>query len=40
MNPFRNPMKTIGQWGMANEPVYNMQATAYLYRDEPEAAHY
>ena len=26
------------QWGAANEPVYNMQATAYLYRDEPEAA--
>jgi hypothetical protein len=23
---------------MANEPVYNQQATAYLYRDEPEAA--
>jgi len=23
---------------MANEPVYNMQATAYLCRDEPEAA--
>lgn len=28
----------LNQWGMANEPVYNMQATAYLYRDEPEAA--
>ena len=27
----------LNQWGMANEPVYNMQATAYLYRDEPEA---
>jgi hypothetical protein len=26
------------QWGMANEPVYNQQATAYLLRDEPEAA--
>jgi hypothetical protein len=25
-------------WGMANEPVYNMQATAYLRRDEPKAA--
>ena len=24
-------------WGMANEPVYNQQATAYLYRDEPQA---
>ena len=28
----------LSQWGMANEPVYNMQGTAYLYRDEPEAA--
>ncbi len=28
----------LNQWGMANEPVYNMQATAYLVRDEPEAA--
>jgi hypothetical protein len=28
----------LNQWGMANEPVYNPQATAYLYRDEPEAA--
>ena len=28
----------LNQWGMANEPVYNQQATAYLYRDEPEAA--
>ncbi|MGC8989074.1 MAG: hypothetical protein ACP5MD_03035, partial [Verrucomicrobiia bacterium] len=27
----------LNQWGMANEPVYNQQATAYLYRDEPEA---
>jgi len=27
----------LNQWGMANEPIYNMQATAYLYRDEPEA---
>ena len=25
-------------WGMANEPVYNQQATAYLLRDEPRAA--
>ena len=25
-------------WGMANEPVYNPQATAYLLRDEPKAA--
>ena len=24
-------------WGMANEPVYNPQATAYLLRDEPKA---
>ncbi|HRZ57229.1 MAG TPA: hypothetical protein P5525_17425, partial [Candidatus Paceibacterota bacterium] len=28
----------LNQWGMANEPVYNQQATAYLRRDEPEAA--
>lgn len=28
----------FGGWGMANEPVYNPQATAYLLRDEPEAA--
>lgn len=28
----------LNQGGMANEPVYNMQATAYLYRDQPEAA--
>jgi hypothetical protein len=28
----------LNQWGMANEPVYNMQGTVYLYRDEPEAA--
>jgi hypothetical protein len=28
----------LHQWGMANEPVYNQQATAYLRRDEPEAA--
>jgi hypothetical protein len=28
----------LNQWGMANEPVYNQQATAYLLRDEPEAA--
>lgn len=26
------------QWGMANEPVYNQHASAYLWRDEPEAA--
>ena len=25
-------------WGMANEPVYNQQATAYLLRDEVKAA--
>ena len=25
-------------WGMANEPVYNQQAMAYLLRDEPKAA--
>jgi hypothetical protein len=24
-------------WGVANEPVYNQQATAYLLRDEPKA---
>jgi hypothetical protein len=24
-------------WGMANEPVYNQQATAYLLRDNPKA---
>jgi hypothetical protein len=24
-------------WGMAQEPIYNQQATAYLLRDEPEA---
>ena len=28
----------LNQWGMANEPVYNQQATVYLLRDEPEAA--
>jgi hypothetical protein len=28
----------LHQWGMANEPVYNQQATVYLLRDEPEAA--
>ena len=28
----------LNQWGMANEPVYNQQTTAYLLRDEPEAA--
>ena len=26
------------QWGMANEPVYNQQASAYLWRDEPKPA--
>jgi hypothetical protein len=26
------------QWGMANEPVYNQQASAHLWRDEPGAA--
>ena len=25
-------------WGMANEPIYNPQATAYLLRDDPKAA--
>jgi hypothetical protein len=24
-------------WGMANEPVYNQQATAYMLRDDPQA---
>ncbi|MHB9063209.1 MAG: hypothetical protein ACYC4B_05425 [Pirellulaceae bacterium] len=24
-------------WGMANEPVYNQQATVYLLRDDPQA---
>jgi hypothetical protein len=28
----------LHEWGAANEPVYNAQATAYLLRDEPEAA--
>ena len=28
----------LQQWGVANEPVYNQQATAYLLRDEPAAA--
>jgi hypothetical protein len=28
----------LHQGGAANEPVYNQQATAYLLRDEPEAA--
>ncbi len=28
----------LNQWGAANEPVYNQQATVYLLRDEPEAA--
>ena len=27
----------LGGWGMANEPVYNQQATAYLLRDDPKA---
>src|SRR6266478_2739689 len=26
----------IHQWGMMNEPIYNVQATAYLLRDEPK----
>ena len=25
-------------WGIANEPVYNQHATAYLLRDDPKAA--
>jgi hypothetical protein len=28
----------LKQWGMANEPVYNQHATAYLLRDNPKAA--
>lgn len=28
----------LNGWGMANEPVYNQQATAYLLRDEVKAA--
>ncbi len=28
----------FNHWGMANEPVYNQHATAYLLRDEPKAA--
>ena len=28
----------LNQWGMANEPVYNQHATAYLLRDQPAAA--
>jgi hypothetical protein len=28
----------LKQWGMANEPVYNQQASAYLWRDEPKRA--
>jgi hypothetical protein len=28
----------LNGWGMANEPVYNQQATAYLLHDEPKAA--
>jgi hypothetical protein len=28
----------LGGWGMANEPVYNQQATAYLLRDDAKAA--
>ncbi len=27
----------LGGWGMANEPVYNQQATAHLLRDDPKA---
>ena len=26
------------KWGAINEPIYNVQGTAYLLRDEPEAA--
>ena len=28
----------LKQWGMANEPVYNQQATAYLLRDDVKPA--
>jgi hypothetical protein len=28
----------LNGWGLANEPVYNQQATAYLLRDDPKAA--
>ena len=28
----------IHQWGAINEPVYNLQGTVYLLRDEPKAA--
>jgi len=28
----------LNGWGMANEPVYNQQAIAYLLRDDPKAA--
>jgi len=28
----------LKQWGTINEPVYNMQGTAYLLRDQPKAA--
>ena len=28
----------LRQWGAANEPVYNMQGSVYLLRDEPKAA--
>jgi hypothetical protein len=27
----------LNGWGMANEPVYNQQATVYLLRDDPKA---
>jgi len=27
----------LNSWGMANEPVYNQQATAYLLREDPKA---
>ncbi len=27
----------LNGWGMANEPVYNQQATTYLLRDDPKA---
>ncbi|MEW5979464.1 MAG: hypothetical protein AB1898_27020 [Acidobacteriota bacterium] len=28
----------LNGWGIANEPVYNPQSTAYLHRDNPKAA--
>jgi hypothetical protein len=27
----------LNEWGLANEPVYSQQATAYLIRDDPKA---